>query len=187
MSSESVCLSLTAGFTALLGVCCVGPLIMPVTVELMALLVLLCVAHAMTRVMNPIDRTARVAALVVAGMLGVTELLLWQRGEPVALFTGLLRTVGRFGLVAFLASWTAVFSAQRSDGQYVYNLVFVSSFGLLIGHVSTRLMLDLPAVGAPGSLAAWLEGAALGAAFAYVSLALRETPKLEASSGGTAP
>lgn len=186
MSADSVCLTLTAAFTALLGVQCLGPLALPVTVELMALLVLLGASHALLAGLNPIDRTARVAAVVVAGMVVVTQVVLWQRGEPSPFVAGLSRTAGRFGLGAFLASWTALVSAKRSTGQYIYNLVFVSSFALLIGHVSTRLVFDSPAVGVPGAFAAWLEGGALGAAFAYVTLGQRETPDTESPSGGTA-
>lgn len=186
MSSDSVCLTLTAGFTALLGMFCAASSIMPVTVELMALLVLLGAAHVKLARANPTDRTARVAAVVVLGMLAVSQAVLWQRGEPSPVMTGLLRTIGRFGLVAFLASWTAGVSGRRSTGQYIYNLVFVSSFACLIGHVSTRLVLESPVLGAPGAFPAWLQGGALGAAFAYVTVGTRETPKPEASSGGTA-
>ena len=186
MSSDSVALSLTAFFTGLLGILCLGPLITPVTVELMALLVLLGTAHAYFGTANAIDRAARAAAVVVAGMVVIAQAVAWQRGDPSPLGTTALRSAARFGLGAFLASWTAVFSAKRPIGQYIYNLVFVSSFAFLIGHVSTRLVLDSPAVGAPGAIAAWLEGGALGAAFAYVTTGMRETPDAEATSGGTA-
>lgn len=184
MSSDSVCLSLTAAFTALLGVLCLGTLIMPVTVELMALLTLLGTAHAMFARMNPLDRAARTAAAVVAGMALVGVWAGAQGGDPSGLATTAFRSAGRFGLGAFLCSWTAVFSGSRSVGQYIYNLVFVSSFALLIGHVSTRLVLDSPLVGAPGAFAAWLEGGALGAAFAYVTSGARESIGSE-STGGT--
>ena len=185
MTTSSVCLALTAGFTAMLGVLCLESQLMPVTMELMALLSLLAAGHVAFARTNALDRTARVVAVVVAGMAGVGQLLLWQRGDPASIGITALRAVGRFGLVGFLASWTALISAQRSSGQYVYNLVFVSSFALLIGHVSTRLVLESSPVGAPGAFSAWLEGAALGAAFSYVTLGLRESPQNE-EPGGTA-
>lgn len=184
MSSDSVCLSLTAAFTAVLGVLCLGPLIVPVTVELMALLTLLGSAHFLFARMNPLDRAARSAAAVVGGMALVGWWAAHQGGDPSSYGTSAFRTAGRFGLGAFLASWTAVISANRSIGQYIYNLVFVSSFCFLIGHVSTRLVLDAPLVGAPGAFAAWLEGGALGAAFAYVTSGTRESLSTE-STGGT--
>ena len=184
MTTSTVCLTLTGVFTALLAVLCMGPQLMPVTMELMALLTLLAAAHVLTGRGNALDRTARVALVVVGGMLAVSQWLLWQRGEDAPMGLGVLRTVGRFGLVGVLASWTALISAQRSAGQYVYNLVFVSSFALLIGHVSTRLVLETPP-GAPGGLAVWLEGAALGSAFSYVTMGLREPNKNE-DPGGTA-
>ena len=160
----------TAIFTTLLGLVSGTETLTSVTVELAALMALLSVAFALGRELNPIDRTARVTLVVVAGMLLVGQLVLWYRGEPRPIFSGFFRALTRFGLVGFLAAWTALISASRSSGQYLYNLVFVVSFTSWLGHVSTSLLLGASTVGAPGALAAWLEGAALGAAFAYVTI-----------------
>lgn len=165
----------TAIFTTLLGLVSGTEALTSVTVELAALLALTSLAFSYGRALDPIDRTARVTLVVVLGMLLVGQLVLWSRGEPRPVLTGFFRALTRFGLVAFLASWTALISASRSPAQFLYNMVFVVSFTSWLGHVSTGLMLDASSVGAPGWFAAWLEGGALGAAFAHVTMGSETT------------
>jgi hypothetical protein len=160
----------TAIFTTLLGLVSGTDALSAVTCELAALMALLSIAHALAAELNPIDRTARVTLAVVLGMLLVGQVMLWMRGEPRPIFTGFFRSLTRFGLVSFLLSWTAMISASRSPGQFLYNLVFVGSFTSWLGHISTSLVLGLATVGTTTWLAAGLEGAALGAAFAHVTM-----------------
>jgi hypothetical protein len=147
----------------------VGAALYPVFAELAACLAILTLGFALSAGMPPVDRTTRTALLTVLLLSFFQEGLLWQRGDSHPALSVFLHVAARTGFMSAMMIWTALVSARRGPGQYIYNLTVVGALALLMGQYLANLFGSIPG-SISGALPALLQGACTGCGFAYITV-----------------
>ena len=174
LTAHLISLILLAPFSTILAVQ-VGSGLYQSLAELTVIISLTAISFGMIWEGDLTDRTMKGGFLCFAGMLALHQAILWHRGEAGPLSASILEASFKFGFPALLVLWAGFVSQNRSPGQYVYNLIFVSSLALVMGQVALNCVAGRGNGILGGCLAAFLQGAAVGSAFSYITLDFRSS------------